>query len=192
MKTSGEKYEGEWENSLRHGKGVTTRGDTYKHNGKWRRGKMHGKGTLEDDGINYVGDFKSGQRTGKGHIQYNDLLEYKGDMLNGKRQGNGIMLFEDDRRYNGEWDNDEMQGYGVMSYPNGDEYNGPFERGMLDCVVVFESTPLRSDIHTTQASVTGRRVLWRCMSSILVMLDPKPALLVILATFMKTEWRAGA
>lgn len=48
------------------------------------------------------------------------------------------MLFEDDRRYNGEWDNDEMQGYGVMSYPNGDEYNGPFERGMLNCVFVFE------------------------------------------------------
>lgn len=53
------RYEGEWHDGKKHGKGVCTFADGSSYDGEWRRGREHGQGTLTyPDGGKYVGEFQ--------------------------------------------------------------------------------------------------------------------------------------
>ena len=77
----GSRYEGEFRDGKRHGKGINIWASGARYEGDWRDEKRHGKGT-------YV--WASGDR-------------YEGDWLDGKRQGKGTFVFANGTRVEGDW-----------------------------------------------------------------------------------------
>ena len=85
---------------------VYSNGDKY--DGEWKDGQRHGRGTMTDyDGSIYTGEFKDGYL-----------------------HGQGTMVDEDGTKYVGEWKNDEEHGQGTMTYLNGSQFVGEFQDGI--------------------------------------------------------------
>ena len=98
--SDGDKYEGQWKDDKRHGKGtVTYRGQdgnvVEKYEGDWYEGKMHGFGR-------YV---------------YADGGVYEGQWVDGKMCGKGTYVFPNGNKYEGEWVDDVKEGYGASPRP---------------------------------------------------------------------------
>ena len=94
----GDKYEGEWKDNNKHGKG------------KYIWGKINKK--FEDD--YYIGDFINDKREGKGTKYYNSGSYYVGNWKNNKRNGKGIMYYKNGTKYDGEWLNNQKSGNGQI------------------------------------------------------------------------------
>ena len=63
-------YEGEFQQSMRHGKGIYTHANGDVYHGECK--KKHGKGVMTwSDGNKYIGHFQNGLRHGYGNT-YND------------------------------------------------------------------------------------------------------------------------
>lgn len=139
----GERYEGEFVQGRKHGKGIakTRDGDCYDgffvdgyyhgkgtcayangdvYDGDWVHGKWQGHAELRfRDGSKYVGEFQQGVYHGFGRFLHGSggkLGSYVGDYVQGKRQGKGVRIFgsSDRKRYEGEWEENEPHGVGVM------------------------------------------------------------------------------
>ena len=103
------KYEGNWKNDERHGKGKYT----YK-NGDW-----------------YEGEWENGSRIAvtKGKQIYSDGY-YIGDLdVDLERDGYGVYYWEDGDKYEGNWENGKMHGEGKYTWENGGWYNGEWKEG---------------------------------------------------------------
>jgi competence protein ComEC len=62
----GSKYEGEWQDNKRHGRGIWTRPDGMRYEGEWENDKPSGQGTLTaPDGRKRVGEWKDGKFVGE-------------------------------------------------------------------------------------------------------------------------------
>ena len=85
-----------------------------KYEGEYSNWKKHGKGKLYDYDNNLVfeGEYLNGKKNGKGKDYYNGKLIFEGEYLNDKRDGkgkeydhNGNLIFEgeyiNDKRWNG-------------------------------------------------------------------------------------------
>jgi hypothetical protein len=93
---SGNKYEGEWKNNKRHGKGTLYFKDGDIYVGEYKDGKRNGQGvyTWKEDGSKYVGEYKDGKRNGQGVYTWKeDGSKYVGEYKDGKRNGQGIIYF---------------------------------------------------------------------------------------------------
>ncbi len=108
---SGMKYEGEWENGKRHGKGTLTYPDGSKYDGEWKDNRMHGYGV-------------------KAYIDAR-LYKYSGEWENGIKNGEGTEIFTSGEQYVGEWENGEMHGIGTFTTFNGREIKGKRNYGVL-------------------------------------------------------------
>ena len=63
----GDKYEGEWYQSYKHGEGVDTFDNGDRYTGEYSFGKFSGKGMFAwHNGMSYEGDFEAGMRHGQG------------------------------------------------------------------------------------------------------------------------------
>ena len=58
----------------------------------------------------YIGDFKHGEKHGKGEFHWNDGRVYKGEWENGDMNGHGIMTYPDGTKETGKWKDDEFIG----------------------------------------------------------------------------------
>jgi hypothetical protein len=103
--SNGSNFQGDWENNIRIGNGIST----YKN------------------GDVYVGTFIDNKRHGKGKYTSFDKSKYDGDWKNDKRHGKGIMTYEDNSVYEGDWIDNRKNGHGIFYYPNGDMYNGNWQ-----------------------------------------------------------------
>ena len=66
----GEKYEGQFKDDKRHGKGIFYYASGDKYDGEWKNNNRHGKGIeYYADGAKYDGEWKYGYKHGRG-IQY--------------------------------------------------------------------------------------------------------------------------
>ncbi|KAF1327879.1 Radial spoke protein 1, partial [Globisporangium splendens] len=139
----GERYEGEFMQGRKHGKGTakTRNGDCYDgffvdgyyhgkgtcahangdiYDGDWVHGKWQGHGELQlRDGSKYVGEFYQGVYHGFGQFLHGSggkLGSYAGHYVQGKRHGKGLRVFgsSDKKQYEGEWEEDEPRGVGVV------------------------------------------------------------------------------
>lgn len=79
---NGDKYIGEFQHSLPHGRGI-----------------YHGH-----NGSTYKGPFIKGKRQGYGTFSWSNGDEYIGEYLNNLRHGEGIYIFADGRQQKGRWD----------------------------------------------------------------------------------------
>lgn len=112
----------------------------------------NGWGRFKDDkGRIYEGDFKDGERTGKGVFYYSNGDRYEGSWLNGLPNGSGIRYFADGSAQGGRWESGKLveehnqiraalkciegdcaDGYGVAEDGLGRSYKGHFENNMYD------------------------------------------------------------
>ncbi|XP_021018835.1 radial spoke head 10 homolog B2 isoform X2 [Mus caroli] len=117
---SGNIYEGQWENNMRHGEGrmrwLTTNEE---YTGHWEKGIQNGFGThtwflkripnsqypLRNE---YIGAFVNGFRHGQGKFYYASGAMYEGEWASNKKQGRGRMTFKNGRVYEGLFSNDHI------------------------------------------------------------------------------------
>jgi hypothetical protein len=89
----GDKYEGEWKEGKKHGKGTYSFASGSKYEGEWEEDKKHGKGTYSYASRDkYEGEWKEGKKHGKGTYIYAPLDRYEGVWKDDKRHGKGIFI----------------------------------------------------------------------------------------------------
>ena len=143
---TGEIYEGEWSNGLRHGRGICLYPDLVMYEGNWVFGKPSGFGLLlssKRDVIYYEGEFLDGALHGRGRYSYLNGDHFNGEWREGERQGHGEYIFSNGCRYIGDWKDNERHGKGKFTWPDGSFYDGEWEsnnrhgRGLLEIVNGF-------------------------------------------------------
>lgn len=98
--------------------------------GQWKNGNKHGKGKqIWSDGSIYEGFSKNGMANGKGRLIHADGDVYEGDWKDDRAHGQGKYTHLDNASYNGGWFEDKQQGYGVESWPDGARYEGFYKDG---------------------------------------------------------------
>jgi hypothetical protein len=137
--SNGDKYEGEWNMSLKNGKGTDYfyNGDNYR--GDYLHGKPDGFGVYTwANGSMYEGNFKNGLKFGKGSwrkgIENNNpgmpTNTYKGEYVDDKKYGYGEFIWASGNSYKGEYKDDEREGHGEMAWTDGSKYIGQWVRGI--------------------------------------------------------------
>jgi len=116
--SSGNYYEGHWENNKRNGHGVMHWLNlNEKYTGNWVDNFQSGFGThiwLEASGENkllrnrYVGYWAKGLRHGKGTFYYSNGSKYEGEWFENFKHGQGVFTFEDGTDYTGRFERDRM------------------------------------------------------------------------------------
>lgn len=97
------KYEGEFQNGLKHGYGI----------------EIHPCGTK------YIGMFEQGEMNCKNAIYiYKSGTKYEGEIYHSRRNGHGTCYYPNGDKYTGEWRDDEKYGFGAYSYNEGETYEG--------------------------------------------------------------------
>lgn len=110
-----EKYEGEWRNGKRDGRGVEFYPDgEKKYVGNFKIGKYEGNGTyFYKNGDKYVGKFKNGfMNDDKGYFIFNNNIRLVVRMENNIKHGKAMRIYPDGRREDTFYINDiERKGY---------------------------------------------------------------------------------
>ena len=126
----GDKYDGEWKDDRRHGKGtVIYRGAdgavVEKFEGDWFEGKMHGHGryVYADSGV-YQGQWVDSKMYGKGTYVFPNGNKYEGEWVDDVKDGYGVLTYVNGERFEGYWKADKAQGKGTLTYSTGDRYIG--------------------------------------------------------------------
>ena len=111
---NGNKYDGDWKDDKKHGKGVYNFNNGDEYDGDWKDGKVHGKGVLIYGPNNvhqydeYDGDWKDGKKHGKGVYYYFDEgHKYEGDWDNNQRHGKGVLINRNKKFHEGDWIRDQ-------------------------------------------------------------------------------------
>lgn len=153
------KYIGNWEvnekTKLLDEKQITGNGKYYYNNelsydGSIIKGNNHGYGTQYLPNGVYIGEFKSGFRSGYGTYKWKSGDTYVGNWKNSKRFGYGTLKYNNDKvyvgnwnngtqegqgkygNYDGEWSNGEITGTGVFSLSNWNVYDGHLINGKFN------------------------------------------------------------
>jgi hypothetical protein len=102
-------------------------GDGNMYEGEWKNGERYGKGKeIKSDGAILEGEWKFGKPHGKVKYRNSKGDFYFGDYKNGMRNGKGVYLFSNGEIYSGEFRNGIPNGKGIDFYSNGDAYCGQF------------------------------------------------------------------
>jgi hypothetical protein len=133
----GSKYDGEWKDDKKHGKGVYVYEEGSKYDGEWKDDKKHGKGvmvykgvTSNSSGQKYDGEFQDGKRHGKGVYVYEEGSKYDGEWKDGQTHGKGVLMYKDGAKYDGEFQHDKRHGKGVMVCKDGTKQNVAWNNGV--------------------------------------------------------------
>lgn len=94
MWKNGDKYEGEWYESLKHGNGTDIFGNGDLYSGVYVNGKPNGQGKYQwlNGGV-YIGVFNNGLKHGKGKWRKGhgpNSNQYEGDYYMDKKHGYGV------------------------------------------------------------------------------------------------------
>ena len=109
------KYEGGFENNLKHGKGKYYFSDGSMYKGSFVKDLFEGKGVMKwIDGCKYEGEFKKGKMDGEGKFTWKDGVEYIGMYSKGKKNGLGVIKFKNGKSVKGKWINNILQGKGEV------------------------------------------------------------------------------
>lgn len=148
------KYEGQWQNGQRHGRGRLTYdalGETF-YDGEWRDGLKHGKGFQVWPSKNrYDGEWQNGRMHGHGRMIWCEggvHEEYVGNWEDDKPQGVGkhtwhspapksdgrheILLQQMNNSYEGCWKEGVRHGQGTFNYANGSKYTGSWDENVKE------------------------------------------------------------
>ena len=144
----GSKYEGEWKNGMKHGKGIyffPKSSHIVSYEGYFYADKFHGKGkAIFKDGDVFEGECDNGTRCGKGKYVWKNGAYYEGNYKNNRRDGYGIQVFPASSKlliYEGEWVEDKSEGKGKLTWKDGKLYEGDFKNGFMEGegIIKFDS-----------------------------------------------------
>lgn len=96
---NGNRYKGAFENGKFNGYGVYTSAKGWKYEGEFRDDEFNGIGTYYwTDGDVYTGEFRNDAPNGKGKYLHADGCIYEGDFCNWKRHGKGAFTYKSGRK----------------------------------------------------------------------------------------------
>ena len=168
---SGDKYEGDWVDGKRHGKGKIAFKNGAKYEGTFVEDEATGDGTFIDKNSNVFsilerskGGFVRGELFGEGKATMKGGDEYIGQFKSGKFNGQGKMIYQalpghaqhikDRAIYDGNWINGTKSGFGTMKWSDGTLFEGEWKEdnrvyGKLKMVVgyIHEGPWLNGLIH---------------------------------------------
>lgn len=126
------KYEGDFMDGKRVGKGVCYWDDGSRYEGDWRDDKREGFGFITfGSGSWYQGQWKNGKREGQGEYVWSSGARYRGGFSQGLKHGRGFYSFPDGTRYEGEYQNGKKHGKGIFYYANGTKREGVWVHGKI-------------------------------------------------------------
>jgi hypothetical protein len=106
---NGYRYEGDFVNGMREGRGLLTEPDGGSYDGMWSDDEFNGQGTYKwPDGARYTGEWK-----------------------NGIQDGYGIYFYPNGDKYTGYFKNNKFHGTGTYTWVNGQSFTGSFENGEM-------------------------------------------------------------
>lgn len=109
-------------------------GETYVWDGGSKNGKAHGIGKVVKSYngeivSTYEGEYKNGQRDGRGRLTSKSGTVIEGTFVKGQMIGEGTMETEDGHFYSGHFVNNTMHGVGKLKLANGSSFEGWFVAG---------------------------------------------------------------
>lgn len=131
----GSSFTGTYRDGKRSGYGVYNYApnDVYlrvKYEGDWKDGKKCGKGRLSwFVGDFYEGDWSEGKRHGFGVFQWADGARFEGEWEGGMRHGKGIYIWPDGEAFEGMWRSDKKHGVGILTRNDGTKTGEVWEYG---------------------------------------------------------------
>ena len=130
---NGDKYDGEFVDNVKEGRGVYYYGNGDKYEGEFFDDVKDGFGIYYyKNGERYEGDFKNDKKDGHGIYYYLDGDRYEGEFKEGFAEGRGTYYYQDGEKYIGDYKEDKRNGHGIYFYLNGDKYIGEFKDGKKD------------------------------------------------------------
>ena len=136
---SGNYYEGDIKNWMRHGKGIFyyyKLGDIYI--GDWRYNNQNGYGIeYFSNGNKYEGEWKNDLADGIGIFTWKNGSKYEGTMVKNKIKGKGILKSYFGDIYEGDWDDGNQNGKGRYIFKNGNIYEGEWKNNKKNGVMKF-------------------------------------------------------
>lgn len=111
---------------VRHGEGTYVYPNQfYKYQGQWNNGVKHGQGVLQmRDGSSYEGSFIKGEVQGFGLKRWVDGDTYNGEWHMGEMSGHGVFTYDNQDKYDGSFERNARHGEGELALKNHDVYNG--------------------------------------------------------------------
>ncbi|PHR71392.1 MAG: hypothetical protein COA67_06725 [Lutibacter sp.] len=94
--------------------------------------RKNGKGKKQYTDAIYEGEFKNGERSGKGKYAWSNGNSYDGEYKNDKRNGKGLFLWKIGDKYDGESVDDFRTGKGKYTWASGDSYEGDFVKNKTE------------------------------------------------------------
>lgn len=127
----GDRYEGEFKDSLKHGKGVEKFANKDMYIGSYENGKSSGYGEYYwSNGSHYKGNFKEGLREGDGFYKNSNSEQYRGQYKADKKNGYGEFIWASGNVYKGNFADDLREGQGEMMWTDGSFYRGEWVGGI--------------------------------------------------------------
>ncbi|HET9652336.1 MAG TPA: caspase family protein, partial [Usitatibacter sp.] len=128
--SKGFKYEGEWNEGLKQGRGVYQWENGDRYEGTFAGDRPDGKGVYRfANGDSYEGEVKQGVISGRGVYVARNGDAFEGPFANGKLDGVGVYRFASGDRYEGEMRDGVIQGTGRYYSRDGDRIEGTFVDG---------------------------------------------------------------
>lgn len=150
--TSGEFYEGAWQNFQMEGMGKLSHPGSGTYSGEFVNAQKSGQGTfIWDNGDTYEGHWDNDAMNGEGIYRFADGGTMDGEFqdncfdhgtytfinLTGnyviqyadKEMATASIQFADGSIYEGDFSDGQINGHGTITYPNGDTYTGEYENG---------------------------------------------------------------
>jgi hypothetical protein len=87
---------------------------------------------IYNNGNEYIGEWKDGQRYGQGTITLRSGTKYVGNFQDDKLHGYGTLRYDDGSEYVGEFKDNKYHGHGTLRRPNGELFSGDFKNGQFD------------------------------------------------------------
>jgi hypothetical protein len=152
------KYDGEFKDGLKEGKGVYVWENGNRYEGPFVKDSPEGEGKyIFANGDIYTGEVKGGALTGRGVYvtKAGDTLE--GSFVNGAQQGSGMQRFVSGDRYEGQIVNSKAQGRGRYLGSDGHTVEGEFAEGVATGIGVYRfSNGDRYEGQITHSELTGK------------------------------------
>lgn len=124
-------YRGAMRGANIHGKGEYV-SKSFKYEGEFNEGLKHGEGTYAwENGDRYQGHFANDRPDGKGRYQFANGDTYEGEVQGGVIVGRGTYTTKAGDVVEGSFSNGKPHGVGVYRFASGDRYEGEMQLGML-------------------------------------------------------------
>lgn len=129
----GSLYEGFWKNNKANGRGRLIHADGDVYEGEWKDDKAHGYGVyMHADGARYEGYWSEDKQHGRGVEQWPDGAVYDGNYYDGEKHGEGCFKWSDGSVFTGTFHHNNIEGKGIYEWNDGRCYEGDWKDNKMD------------------------------------------------------------